>query len=38
MSGYFVLELIIFVKMESINGICYFVLKMFAMIGNTSNV
>ena len=36
MSVYFVLELRIFVIMESTNGVCYFVLKMFVMMGNTS--
>ena len=38
MSVYFVLELRIFVMMESTNGVCYFVLKMFVMMGNTSDV
>ena len=38
MNVYFVLELIIFVMMESINGVCYFVLKMFVMMGNTSDI
>ena len=38
MSVYFVLELIIFVMMENTNGVCYFVLKMFVMMGNTTDV
>ena len=38
MSVYFVLELIIFVMMRSINDVCYFVLKMFVMMGNTNDV
>ena len=38
MSIYFVLELKIFVMVESTNGVCYFVLKMFMMMGNTSDV
>ena len=38
MSVYFVLELIIFVMMRSINDVCYFVLKIFVMMGNTSDV
>ena len=38
MTVYFVLELIIFVMMESTNDVCYFVLKMFVMLGNTSDV
>ena len=42
MSVYFVLKLRIFVMVESTNGVCsfscYFVLKMFVMIGNTSDV
>ena len=38
MSVFFVLELIIFMMMENTNGICYFVLKMLVMIGNTSDV
>ena len=37
MSVYFVLELIIFVMMESTNGVCYFVFKMFVMMRNTSD-
>ena len=38
MSVYFILELRIFVIMENTNGVCYFVLKMFVMKGNTSDV
>ena len=38
MSVYFVLELIIFVIMESSNGVCYFVLKMFVKMGKTSDI
>ena len=38
MSFYFVLELEIFVMMGSANNVCYFVLKMFVMMGNTSDV
>ena len=38
MSLYFVLELIIFVMMGSINDICYFVLEMFVMMGSISDV
>ena len=42
MSIYFVLELGIFVMMESTNGVCYFcllfILEMFVMMGNTSDV
>ena len=38
MSVYFVLELIIFVIIGSTNGIYYFVLEMFVMMGNTSDV
>ena len=32
MNVYFVLELRIFMMMESINDVCYFVLKMFVMV------
>ena len=35
---FFFLELRIFVMMESSNGVCYFVLKMFVMMENTSDV
>ena len=38
MSGYFVLELKIFVMMESINYVYYFVLEMFVMMGSISDV
>ena len=38
MSVYFILELRIFVTMENINDVCYFVLKMFVMMKSTSNV
>ena len=38
MNVYFVLELIIFMMMENINSVCYFVLEMFAMMGKTSDV
>ena len=38
MSFYFVLELRIFVMMKSINNVCYFILEMFVMMGNTSDV
>ena len=38
MSVYFVLELIIFVIMGNINDVCYFVLEMFLMMGNTSDI
>ena len=38
MSVYFVLELIIFVMMGNINNVCYFVLKIFVMLKNTSDV
>ena len=38
MSVYFVLELRIFLMMGSTNDVCYFVLEMFVMIGNTSDV
>ena len=38
MSVYFVLELIIFVMMGNTNGVCYFVVEMFVMIGNISDV
>ena len=38
MSIYFVLELRIFVMMGSTNVVCYFVLEMFVMMGNTSDV
>ena len=42
MSVYFILELRIFVIMENTNGVCYFacyfVLKMFVMMGNMSDV
>ena len=38
MSVYFVLELRIFVMLESTNDVCYFVLKMFVMMENTSDV
>ena len=42
MSVYFILELRIFVMMESIDGVCYFCLlfclKMFVMMGNTTDV
>ena len=38
MNVYFVLELRIFVMMESTNGVCYFVLKIFVMMGNTSDL
>ena len=38
MSVYFVLELIIFVIMGSTNGVIYFVLKMFLIMRNTSDV
>ena len=38
MSNYFVLELIIFVMIGSINDVCYFVLEMFVMMGSTSDV
>ena len=38
MSVYFVLELIIFVMMGSTNGVIYFVLKMFLIMRNTSDV
>ena len=38
MSVYFVLELIIFVIIESINDVCYFVLEMFVMMGSTTDV
>ena len=37
MNVYFVLKLIIFVMMESTNGVCYFDLKMFVMMENTSD-
>ena len=38
MSVYFVLELRIIVMMRSTNDVCYFVLKMFVMMGNTGDV
>ena len=38
MSVYFVLELRIFVMIESINDVCYFVLEIFVVIGSTSDV
>ena len=38
MSIYFILELRIFVMMGSINGVSNFVLEMFVMMGNTSDV
>ena len=38
MSDYFILEHRIFVKMGSINDVYYFVLKMFVMMGSTSDV
>ena len=38
MSLNFVLELIIFVMMGSINDICHFVLEMFVMMGSISDV
>ena len=38
MSVYFVLELRIFVMMESTNDVCYFVSKMFVMMENNSDV
>ena len=38
MSVYFVLELRIFVIMESINDVYYFFLKMFVMMENTSEI
>ena len=38
MSISFVLELRIFVTMGSTNGVCYFVLEMFVMMENTSDV
>ena len=38
MSVYFVLELIIFVMMGSTNDVCYFVLKMFLIMRNISDV
>ena len=38
MRVYFVLEIIIFVMLESVNGICYFVLKMFVMMRNPNDV
>ena len=38
MSVYFVLELRIFVMMRSMNDVCYFVLEMFVMMENTSDV
>ena len=38
MSVYFVLKLIIFVMIGSINDVCYIVLEMFVMMGNTSDV
>ena len=34
----FILELIIFVMMGSINDICYFVLKMFVTMGSASDI
>ena len=38
MTVYFVLELRIFVMIGSTNVVCYFVLEMFVMMGNTSDV
>ena len=38
MNVYFVLELRIFVVMRNTNGVCYFVLEMFVMMGNTSDL
>ena len=38
MSVYFVLEFRIIVMMESTNGVCYFVLKMFVIMENISDV
>ena len=38
MSIFFVLKLIIFVIIGNINDVCYFVLEMFIMMGNTSDV
>ena len=38
MSVYFVLEFRIFVMIESTNGVYYFVLKIFVMMRNTSDV
>ena len=38
MNVYFVLELKIFVMIERTNDVCYFVLKMFVMMGSTSDV
>ena len=38
MSVYFILELIIFVMMGSINDTCYFVLVMFVMMRSISDV
>ena len=38
MNIYFVLELRIFVIMENTNVVCYFVLKIFLMMGNISDV
>ena len=37
MNIYFVLEFKIFVMMESTNSVCYFDLKMFVMMKNTSD-
>ena len=38
MNVYFVLEFIIFIMMENTNGVYYFVLKMFMMMGNINDV
>ena len=38
MSIYFVLELIIFVMVKSINDVCYLVLETFCDDGSTSDV
>ena len=38
MSVYFALELKIFVMMRNINEVCFFILKMFVMMENTTDV
>ena len=38
MSVCFVLELRIFVIIESINDVCYFFFEMFVIMGNTNDV
>ena len=38
MIVYFILKLRIFVMMRNITDVCYFVLEMFVMVGDTSDV